>query len=123
MRSLKRRALVAFGIAALTFSAILPAQAGPSQVVMNAGGCGGLGNSSLASGGYGQTTGCSGSARYLSGSASFSSGCFASIPGNWWTGNVIWEPIGCAGYVTALAGTHNLGYISTYHGWEATNTW
>lgn len=114
-------------VAALSLLAIaIPASAGPAQVVLNAGGCGGLGDSFLtAPAGFGRTTGCAGSARYLSASLSFSGGGFDSIAGNWYSADVAWgnSGLGAPGSVTAVASTHNLGYFNSTHGWEGTNTW
>jgi hypothetical protein len=126
VNSFKRRALPLLAAGAVTLSSILPAQAGPPQVSMNAGGCGGLGTSVLLyPGGSGGTSGCAGSARYLSVSLAFTGGGGDFLPGDWYNFDFAWgnSGTGVPGPVSALASTHNLGYVSTYHGWEGTNTW
>lgn len=117
--------LTAAGLAAVLGLLIwVSSAAAPANVTLNAGGCIGYGSSWLAApGGFTSTSGCSWSARYLSGTYVLQNGTSRTLAGSWYSADVAWGNIGSPTPVAAVAGTHALQFINAFDGYYGTNTW
>lgn len=123
LASTPRRFVVALAVAAALAGWASPAAA-PASVTLSAGGCIGYGQSWRSyPAGFTGTTGCSGSARYLSGTVVLQNGTSYTLAGTRAGYDVVWGNTGSWSPVAAAAGTHALQWINTFDGYYGTNTW